>query len=1158
MTVLADRVSVRGRFARSVNLERDADQVEPFDGYIVTARALDAVGRIASVAAAERSGGAWSLTGPYGSGKSSLALLLDAIFGPDTSAREIAWKLVDQASSSVGERIRQAHLRWGTQEAGFHRGIATACREPLNQTVLRALDNAVLRTYGATPSPSEFPAARTLTGLFEDATGSDLHRRDPSPTALVESVRCLAERAPVLLIIDEFGKNLEAVGDSGGTDPYLLQQLAELGQGAGLPIFVLTLQHLSFEDHLNGAAEPELREWAKVQGRFEDISYVESASATRALISTAFEVSDDKFGQQIRSWADLIARDMEGLGIADLSDAETVAACYPLHPLVVAVLPELCNRYGQHERTLFSFLAGREPSTVASRLAETKLTAGTPLPSIGLETVYDYFVTSGTVGHMASGRSSRWNEIATRLRDTYGLSERQTRLAKSLALLNLVSTSGAIRASSEVLARTDPDADSQLDALDKAGLITYRDFADEYRIWEGTDIDIAGLLETTRRSVQQQPLIAILSGLDQPVPVVAARHSAEHDTLRVFDRRYFGGRESIQPLDAFSPYDGEALLVVGSDRPDQRVPAVPWEDGEAKPVVAAIPHDVGELDEAARESAAVSAALRDPDVQADRVAKRELGERLAEANTAVDRALATIFSPDACRWIMLDKSGGTELKRGRGSAALSDAADRAYPNTPAVRNEMLNRTALTTQGAKARRLLLEAMIERGSEPGLGLVGYGPEVAMYEAFLKQTGLHGPDKRNGTMVFRGPRDDSSIGASLKDAWRVLEDEFKRAKTKPVNLRSVSAVLRSPPIGMKGAVVPVFVTAALLAFREEIAIYEHGTFKPLLTPDLSERMVRNPHHFDIRHFANTTGGRRQVVAALAGRLGVRPGFRKHRVANVLSVVAHLVGQVTRLNRYVRKTKHLPAETLEVREALVTAVEPDELLFRSLPTALGFDPVRPDGGTYANADAYAARVATAIEELVGCYDRLLNDLLELLLATSMETTRKALAEQAASLDVDALDPSMRAFVLTLSRDAADSDMDWIETVATVVAQKAPAEWTDADLSRFRDELPRQVGILQRLVALHADHPSGAGAPGTFRVTVTRSDGSELVRLVRTDQDQRQEIRQALGRTLDELCQKGSRRPNRQTMLALLVEQLLAAQSSGGKHGRLPSKESA
>ena len=57
MTVLADHISVHGRFARSANLERDADRSHPFEGYVVTARALDAVERIFAAAATGPAGG---------------------------------------------------------------------------------------------------------------------------------------------------------------------------------------------------------------------------------------------------------------------------------------------------------------------------------------------------------------------------------------------------------------------------------------------------------------------------------------------------------------------------------------------------------------------------------------------------------------------------------------------------------------------------------------------------------------------------------------------------------------------------------------------------------------------------------------------------------------------------------------------------------------------------------------------------------------------------------------------------------------------------------------------------------------------------------------------------------------------------------------------
>ena len=145
-------------------------------------------------------------------------------------------------------------------------------------------------------------AAGALKAALSDAASEDPRRTGPSPAALVEVAKCLADDKPLFLVIDEFGKNLEAIADSSQGDPYLLQQLAEAGQGSGLPIFLMTLQHLSFEDYLSHTEGPQRREWAKVQGRFETVSYVESASQTRAFIGTVFE-ADEQIRGRINDWA---------------------------------------------------------------------------------------------------------------------------------------------------------------------------------------------------------------------------------------------------------------------------------------------------------------------------------------------------------------------------------------------------------------------------------------------------------------------------------------------------------------------------------------------------------------------------------------------------------------------------------------------------------------------------------------------------------------------------------------------------------------------------------------------------------------------------------------------------------------------------------------
>ena len=152
MPTLADSIEVSGRFARSANLERDLARPEPLEGYVLTARGLDVIERIATAAAAGSAGGAWSLTGPYGSGKSSLALLLDAVFGGRSQLQRAAIGLVDDASAATGDLIRRTHRRYGTLDRGFNRGLVTAAREPLATTVSRALHSAVRRN-GPTPPP---------------------------------------------------------------------------------------------------------------------------------------------------------------------------------------------------------------------------------------------------------------------------------------------------------------------------------------------------------------------------------------------------------------------------------------------------------------------------------------------------------------------------------------------------------------------------------------------------------------------------------------------------------------------------------------------------------------------------------------------------------------------------------------------------------------------------------------------------------------------------------------------------------------------------------------------------------------------------------------------------------------------------------------------
>ena len=265
------------------------------------------------------------------------------------------------------------------------------------------------------------------------------------------------------------------------------------------------------------------------------------------------------------------------------------------------------------------------------------------------------------------------------------------------------------------------------------------------------------------------------------------------------------------------------------------------------------------------------------------------------------------------------------------------------------------------------------------------------------------------------------------------------------------------------------------------------------------------------------------------------------------MLAAVSALVTRIRRLDNYTLRTRSLSSDAVAVRDALAAAVEPDELLFTALPEALDFDPVPARAAECDHASDLGDAVCAALEELESCQARLLDDLLHRLLDSCGASSHHAVIVEAAIVGAQVLDPDVRAFVVALRNDGADSDSAWMAAVATVVARKAPAEWGDDDRSRFLAELRERLAAFHRLVALHADRRADGGGPfDALRVTVTRPDGSEYIRLVGIDERRRPALEAALDEAVGAMAvHAGSVQRAEQSLLALLSERLLGGNES-------------
>jgi hypothetical protein len=1097
VTTLADLVRVQSRFSRSANVERDSG-LAAFDGYLPTGRALDVVGRVARGLADASAGRAFSITGPHGSGKSSLAVFLNALFSSAASdVRTAAFEALARVSQETADQLAASLAAGGSAEQGPIRAFVTANREPLTVTIARALLEGARRTLG--PEQDVVPESFGRPEVARSLTSRDIK----------EVIEQLCAAHVVLLVIDEFGKNLESYAQgTSESDPYLLQELAEASQGQrALPLVIVTLQHLSFDEYVQDASHTKRREWAKVLGRFQDIPYVETATQARRLMSAVVSSDAPQLKAAQNSWCEQHAALIERSGLKDLI-AEPLMA-YPLHPLTLAVLPDLCSRYGQNERTLFSFLAGSEPLAVPSFLGSTKWSEGSDLPLVGLDRVYDYFLDSASSMIGASDSVSRWVEIETRIRDVVGLDDRALRTLKSIGVLNLVSSAGSLRASRSVIALAvapedgissieTQSLDEVLSQLENAGLITYRDFADEYRVWQGSDFDMRGAIEMARRSCEDKPLAQLLADVVNLGPAVAGRHSQQTGVLRVFQQLFAEPTaEHLAPAPTESPWDGLVVYATSTS-----LASAPTIGRQEKPVVVVIPSDVESVRSTAVEAAALRQTLDAREAsRLDWVARRELTERAAVATQRVKEVVASTWNADST-WHVLGRQVPLKPQAGL-SAVLSQVADVAYSATPNVANEMIARRELTSQGAKARRLLLEALLARPDAPAFGITGYGPERAMYEAIFNSTGLHRPS-HSGEWAIGRPKP-----RAWREVWNAIEGVFGEAKTRRINLQEAASKLKCPPYGLKDGLIPVLLIAALTVHEDELALYEHGSLVLVLDDAVMERMTRNLGHFTIKNLASNDEDRAAIISALMRSLGVQRG---NSSSTFLHAARRLYREVMTLPAYTQQTKKGIGESAAaVRQAFRTAGEPDVLVFETLPEILGFAPFRAGAdASVESAQAYAEQLAGVLEELRRAYPRLLERVASDIAAATavsgvLPELRDRLTGQAVNLQDRVLEPRLKAFVNAIGRPL-DAE-DWLENLAMVIAGgRAPRSWTDDEVAAFGMRVRELGGALRRTQALLYDRLASSDAGFvTSRITVTQPDGRETAEvLVLSEQDKK------------------------------------------------------
>ena len=110
----SDRVRIARRFLRSIRIDSDLGDAVALDGFICPQSSADVLITMARHVA-ETGQGAFTWTGPYGSGKSSLVVALSALLNSNAGLQK-------KAAQVFGQKLTKAvwsALPTGTKAGGF-------------------------------------------------------------------------------------------------------------------------------------------------------------------------------------------------------------------------------------------------------------------------------------------------------------------------------------------------------------------------------------------------------------------------------------------------------------------------------------------------------------------------------------------------------------------------------------------------------------------------------------------------------------------------------------------------------------------------------------------------------------------------------------------------------------------------------------------------------------------------------------------------------------------------------------------------------------------------------------------------------------------------------------------------------------------------------
>ncbi len=582
----------------------------------------------------------------------------------------------------------------------------------------------------------------------------------------------------IILLIDEFGKILEyAAKHNPEKELYFIQLFSEFVNNPKLNVIFLTTLHQNFNSYASSLSQAQKNEWIKVKGRFKEIAFNEPIEQLLFLAAERIKILDYKISnkQNHDQLYELITKSRL-VSLSESIDKKTADELFPMDLLSASVLVLALQKYGQNERSLFTFLEANENYSLTSLNVSGDNFYN--LNDVFNYLTFNYYNFINTKYNPDNRQWAAINNALDKVESSFNDNIIETsKIVKVIGLLTIFSNSKGVFDKDFLVnySKLSLNISNPIDVIEKLERFKIIKFAihkSQYVFVEGTDVDIELELNDAGANIQKAQNISdkIKQFIDLPF-ISAKAIQFEKGTPRFFEFKITEKPINEIPI---GEIDGFINLVFGLNSKEESIKEHSLNCSEA--ILFVWYKNTRQISDVLYEIDKVNYVLEKTDTN-DKIALNELNEiRNFEIKKLNQFIISDLFSDnELIKWYFQGKqeliNSKTDLNK-----FLSKICSSIYSKTPVYKNEMVNKHKYSSAITLARKNFFNNLFEFSTFKNLKFEDdkFPPEKSIYFTLLKNTGIH--RKEHFEYILGEPTD-----TKYSDLWKVSENFLESAKNK-----------------------------------------------------------------------------------------------------------------------------------------------------------------------------------------------------------------------------------------------------------------------------------------------------------------------------------------------------------------------------------------